>query len=87
MHDQDSEVLLQGLPKESIAVLRRHNLLKPLLRAQIIENHVIKMNVGSEESERVWENYLIKNQIDDESSLNKHLGIIGLDKQSLRWQP
>tara|TARA_Y100001954_G_C15638106_1_gene516231 strand:+ start:75 stop:797 length:723 start_codon:yes stop_codon:yes gene_type:complete len=86
MRNQVSKILLQDLPSESIAVIRRHNLLKPLLRAQIIENYVIEISIGGEESDRVWDNYLIKNQIDDETSLNKHLGTIGLDKQSLRWQ-
>ena len=62
MRNQVSKILLQDLPSESIAVIRRHNLLKPLLRAQIIENYVIEISIGGEESDRVWDNYLIKNQ-------------------------
>lgn len=81
-----TELLLQNLSPEQIAVLRRHNFLRPLVRAEIIERSIAGVEIEIEECNRVWEGYLTKNQITDEPSLEKHLGIIGLDKNALRWQ-
>ena len=85
MQPQMSKILLQGLSPDAIDVLRRHNLLRSLITAQIIEEAVSGTTIESEQCTRVWQEYL-KNQIKDESSLEKHLVIIGLDHNALRWQ-
>ena len=86
MQPQMSKILLQGLSPDAIDVLRRHNLLRSLITAQIIEEAVSGTTIESEQCTRVWQEYLKKNQIKDESSLEKHLVIIGLDHNALRWQ-
>ena len=86
MQPQMSKILLQGLSPDAIDVLRRHNLLRSLIKAQIIEEAVSGTTIESEQCTRVWQEYLKKNQIKDESSLEKHLVIIGLDHNALRWQ-
>ena len=67
-------------------MLRRHNFLRQLVRAEIIERSVAGVQIETEECNKVWEGYLNRNQIKDESSLEKHLGFIGLDRDALRWQ-
>ena len=81
-----TKLLLQNLSPEVIALLRRHNFLRQLVRAEIIERSVAGVQVETEECNKVWEAYLNRNQIKDESSLEKHLGFIGLDRDALRWQ-
>ena len=81
-----TKLLLQNLSPEVIALLRRHNFLRQLVRAEIIERSVAGVQVETEECNKVWEGYLKRNQIKDESSLEKHLGFIGLDRDALRWQ-
>ena len=83
---QMSELLSLSLSSQTSNMLRRHNLLKPLLRAEIIERCVKETEIKIEDCENVWESYLNKHQIKDESSLGQHLRIIGLDKDALRWQ-
>ena len=81
-----SKILLQSLSQEAIGVLRRHNLLRSFITAQVIEEAVSGTTIESEQGARVWQDYLKKNQIKDESSLEKHLIVIGLDRNALRWQ-
>ena len=81
-----TKLLLQNLSPEEIALLRRHNFLRQLVRAEIIERSVAGVQIETEECNKVWEGYLNRNQIKDESSLEKHLGFIGLDRDALRWQ-
>ena len=81
-----TKLLLQNLSPEVIALLRRHNFLRQLVRAEIIERSVAGVQIETEECNKVWEGYLNRNQIKDESSLEKHLGFIGLDRDALRWQ-
>ena len=81
-----TKLLLQNLSPEVIALLRRHNFLRQLVRAEIIERSVAGVQIETEECNKVWESYLNRNKIKDESSLEKHLGFIGLDRDALRWQ-
>ena len=86
MQVQVAELSLQGLTPEALNVLRRHNLLKSLVRAEIIETCMAGVKIRSEDCNQVWESYLTNNQIDDEAALEQHLARIGLDKDSLKWQ-
>ena len=86
MQVQVAELSLQGLTPEALNVLRRHNLLKSLVRAEIIETCIAEVKIRSEDYNQVWESYLTNNQIDDEAALEQHLARIGLDKDSLKWQ-
>lgn len=86
MQKQVPKLLLQDLTPEAIAMLRRHNHLRSLLRAEVIEMRVAGVRIEIEESNKVWEDYLTKNQIKEEKALDKHMEILGLDKDALRWQ-
>ena len=66
-------------------MLRRHNLLKPLLRAITIENSVGHVELTDDESKPVYENYLTKCNISTEDQLTFHLKKLGIDVKGLHW--
>ena len=55
MQVQVAELSLQGLTPEALNVLRRHNLLKSLVRAEIIETCIAEVKIRSEDYNQVWE--------------------------------
>ena len=48
--------------------------------------YVAGIRIESEDCNKAWESYLAKNHISDDASLEKHLKLIGLDRESLKWQ-
>ena len=79
------EVSLHPLSEEALDVLRRHNLLKPLLRAITIENSVGHIELTDDESKQVYENYLNQCNISTEDQLSSHLKKLGIDAKGLHW--
>ena len=82
MQVQVAELSLQGLTPEALNVLRRHNLLKSLVRAEIIETCIAEVKIKVKTTTKYGRSYLTNNQIDDEAALEQHLARIGLDKDS-----
>ena len=80
-----SEISLPELSDEALDMLRRHNLLKSLVRAITIENSVRAVELTSDEKKEVYESYLNKYNISTEEDLDAHLKILGIDAKALHW--
>ena len=77
---------VQELPKDVIGLLKRHNLLKSLLRAETIEQEVKSVELSQEECDRVFNSYVQKHNIQSDTELNEHLTKLGINLDSLHWQ-
>ena len=80
------EPSLQNLSPDALAVLRRHNLLKAVLRADITATAVKSIALQQDECEQLWSAYLSQQKIEDDVALNKHLQDLGMSTEDLRWQ-
>ena len=80
-----SKISLPELSEEALHMLKRHNLLKPLVRAITIENSVSAIELTGNEKKQVYENYLSNNNIRTEDELDSHLKLIGIDAKALHW--
>ena len=80
-----SEISLPELSDEALDMLRRHNLLKSLVRAITIENSVRAVELTSDEKKEVYESYLNKYNISTEEDLDAHLKLLGIDAKALHW--
>jgi parvulin-like peptidyl-prolyl isomerase len=74
------------LPAEALALLRRHNLLVPLLRAELIAEAVGSIPIGPEESTQLLQNYCDRQQLEGAEELNLHLQRLSLSQADLQWQ-
>ena len=89
MDDIGQEISMRytnNLTTEAINLLRRHNLLKSLVRAEIVEGAVKDIEVDKKITDKVWDKYLKENKIDNEDELQAHALKIGHNIESLRWQ-
>ena len=77
---------MQNLSPEALALLRRHNLLKPLVRAEILSKAVEAIELSTEKSDRIWSNFKAKNKLESAELLGKYLKDNGLEENDLRWQ-
>lgn len=77
---------VQNLSPETLALLRRHNLLKPLIRAEILSKTVETIQLGTQQSDQVWDNFKAKNKLDTPDLLKKYLKNNGVTESDLRWQ-
>ena len=57
-----------------------------LVRAIIIEEAVLEIDISEESSNLKFDNYLKKQNIFDDLAMEKHLALKGLNAKSLRWQ-
>ena len=74
------------LPAEALALLRRHNLLEPLLRAELIAEAVGAMPVEPEQSQQLLQNFCERQQLEGPEQLAAHLRQIGFSAADLQWQ-
>ena len=77
---------VQNLSPETLALLRRHNLLKALIRAEILSKTVETIQLGTQQRDQVWDNFKAKNKLDTPDLLEKYLKNNGVTESDLRWQ-
>ena len=77
---------MQNLSPETLALLRRHNLLKALIRAEILSKTVETIQLGTQQRDQVWDNFKAKNKLDTPDLLEKYLKNNGVTESDLRWQ-
>ena len=77
---------VQDLAPEALALLRRHNLLSALLRAEVVAEAVGAVALSEEQCDQLWNGYLSKHKIENDEQLANHLQVRGLDAEALHWQ-
>ena len=77
---------VQNLSPEALDLLRRHNLLQPLVKAEILSKTVEKISLSRENRNNIWENFRAKNKLADTESFKTYLKNKGLKESDLRWQ-
>ena len=74
------------LPAEALALLRRHNLLVPLLRAELIAEAVGTIAIEPEQGAQLLHNYCEHQQLEGTEQLNAILQRLSLSQADLQWQ-
>ena len=77
---------MQNLSPETLALLRRHNLLERLVRAEILSKTVEAIDLSTEQRDQAWNNFKTKNKLDDKELFENYLKNNGLKEGDLRWQ-
>ena len=77
---------MQNLSPETLALLRRHNLLKPLVSAEILSKTVEAVELTTEQSDEIWNNFKAKNKLKSTELIEAYLTNNGLKENDLRWQ-
>ncbi|MCB4427996.1 peptidylprolyl isomerase [Synechococcus sp. MU1643] len=77
---------MQNLSPETLALLRRHNLLQPLVRAEILGKTVESIELSTEQRDQIWNNFKAKNKLDTTELFETYLKNNGLKENDLRWQ-
>jgi parvulin-like peptidyl-prolyl isomerase len=78
--------LLSSLSQHQLAQLSLHNLLRPLVRQQLIAQAVGSEAIDEEEQPQLLSQYAQENQLDGPEALEQHLRDRGQTLESLRWQ-
>jgi parvulin-like peptidyl-prolyl isomerase len=68
-----------------LALLRRHNLVGPLLRAEVIAEVVAGIEVATEQSQQLLKEFCTRQQC-EQQNLAEHLQQMGLTPEDLQWQ-
>ncbi len=74
------------IPAWLVARLRRHGLLGPLLRRELVAEAVAGFSLSEEQLQPQIGQYLRQNKLDTPEALAAHLGQQGLLEADLRWQ-
>ena len=75
-----------NIPGPVVGLLRRHDLLRPLVQRQVVAEAVSAIAVTPEEREQLLDTYRQRNTQPEESDLLQHLQLRGLDLADLIWQ-
>ncbi len=75
-----------GKDQDLLAELRRHNLLKPLMRLQIIAETVGDEQVTPQELETARDQFLEKAGLKDAEAIKNYLASQGLAEEDFEWQ-
>ena len=70
---------------ETLNYLRRHNFLKPLARAEAIEQSVEKITIEENECNNIWTTYCKQNNITNDEELKSHLEQKMMSISDLKW--
>ena len=81
-----TELSLEDLAPEALALLRHHNLLSALIQAEVVAEAVGAVTLSEEQCAQLWNGYLTKHQIQNDEQLASHLQANGLDAEALHWQ-
>ena len=71
-------ISVQNLSPETLALLRRHNLLERLVRAEILSKTVEAIDLSTEQCDQAWNNFKTKNKLDDKELFENYLKNNGL---------
>ena len=74
------------LPNETLALLRRHNMLLPLLRHDLTDKCLKDVVLSEEERAELLRRYCQQNQLESDDSIANHIQKRGLTKTDLIWQ-
>ena len=77
---------MQDLSPETLALLRRHNLLQPLARAELLSETVKTVDLSSDQRDQIWNNFKSENKLDNTELFEAYLKNNGLRENDLRWQ-
>ena len=77
---------MQNLSPEALALLRRHNLLQPLVRAEILRKTVENIDLSTKQRDKVWNNFKEQNKLENIELVETYLKKNGLKETDLRWQ-
>ena len=80
------EPTVQNLTPEALALLRRHNMLTALIRAETVAEAVGSEAIPREQCDQLWNSYLSNHKIENDEQLASHLQSLGLDADALHWQ-
>ena len=74
------------LPNETVALLRRHNMLLPLLRHEFTDNCLKAVVLSDEERSQLLQRFCQQNQLEGDEALANHIQKRGLTQADLIWQ-
>ena len=74
------------LPDETVALLRRHNMLLPLLRHDFTDNCLRAVDVSDEERTELLQRFCQQNQLKGDEAIATHIQKLGLNQADLIWQ-
>ena len=77
---------LESLSPETLALLRQHNLLMPLVKSEVIKAAVGEIPVSREEEAELLEQYCKQRGLQTGEQLENHLSSAGLTHTDLAWQ-
>ena len=77
---------LESLSPETLALLRQHNLLMPLVKSEVIKAAVGDIPVSREETAGLLEQYCRQRGLQAGEELENHLSSAGLTHTDLAWQ-
>ena len=74
------------LPNETVALLRRHNMLVPLMRHDFTDKCVQAVEVSDDERAELLQRFCKQNKLDGDEAVTSHIQKRGLTKADLIWQ-
>ena len=77
---------VQDLSPKTLGLLRRHNLLLSLIKAEILSETVKGIELSQEQRDAVWSRFIAENKLNDPSLVETYLKNNGLNENDLRWQ-
>ncbi len=80
------ELHFQDLAPEVLALLRQHNMLRSLVRAETVAKAVGPVKLKQKQCDQLWDAYLEKHKIENDEQLKSHLDSAGFDSDALHWQ-
>lgn len=86
MSSRMPELSIEELAPEALALLRHHNLLSALIKAEVVAEAVGGVALSEEQCDQLWNGYLSNHKIENDEQLASHLQARGLDAEALHWQ-
>ena len=77
---------VQNLTPETLALLRRHNLLRALIKAEILSETVKGIELSEEQRDSAWNSFVAEKKLNDPSLVETYLKNNNLNENDLRWQ-
>ena len=77
---------VQNLSPETLGLLRRHNLLAALIKAEILSETVKGIELSEEQRNIAWNHFIAQNNLNDPSLVETYLKNNSLNEKDLRWQ-
>ena len=74
------------IPNETVALLRRHNMLVPLMRHDFTDRCLQAVDVSEEEQAQLLQRFCKQNKLDGSEAVKSHIQKRGLTQADLIWQ-